>query len=130
MRNLCLVLTVLFVSVAVVPAHADEGILDSGNGFLRECSVADKPYSAFTEAEAANMIGCSGYVHGLNDAFTIGAMLWNGKRQPYCNEAIESVQIIKIVLKYVRDHPAKAHLATPLLYLGAMKEAFPCSDKK
>jgi hypothetical protein len=129
MRNTCMLLVVL-MCLSAVPIHAEE-MSDSGNALLRMCSaVDDKPIGKLTTEDYGKMLGCYGYLRGLHDGFMFGKILWTGN-PPFCNSPdVDMGQEMKIVLKYVRDNPAKAHHATPLLYLDAMTEAFPCSDKK
>jgi Rap1a immunity proteins len=126
MRKACLFLVVLMCG-AVVPAHAYEGPWESGNAFLRVCSSVETATSTLTRVES---IACTAYVRGLNDGFGYGAVS-SDKQPPYCIGASpEAGQVTKIVLKYIRDNPAQAHLETAILYLDAMKKAFPCSSKK
>jgi hypothetical protein len=38
-------------------------------------------------------------------------------------------QLGKILLKFIKDNPAKAHFATVVLFMGAVEAAFPCPKK-
>jgi hypothetical protein len=40
-------------------------------------------------------------------------------------EEIELGEILRIVLKYIKDHPEAVHLQTAVLALRALQEAFP-----
>jgi hypothetical protein len=42
---------------------------------------------------------------------------------------VENGQLVKIVLKYIRDNPKAAHLNTPYLIIYAMRKAYPCLNK-
>jgi hypothetical protein len=43
-----------------------------------------------------------------------------------CQSQRSSGQLFLVLLKYIRDNPAKAHEATAILFGHAMKDAFPC----
>jgi len=80
-------------------------------------------------------MGCIGYVEGVSDgvfeevAFA-HAMSNKEPAKPYClPEDTENGQLIRIVLKYVRDHPEEAHYSTAFLIVKALREAFPCTTQ-
>ena len=50
-------------------------------------------------------------------------------RTPFCEPHVTNVQLLQILLKYIRDNQEKAHLRTAELYLAAMEKAFPCTKK-
>lgn len=105
---------------------------ESGNAFLRDCSVVEK--EEWANAEITRAIGCDMYVRGV----TAGAAYEEGwveghSKHPvissYClpEAKVEVFQLVRIVLKYIRDNPAKAHELTVGLVMAALREAFPCT---
>lgn len=108
---------------------------ESGNALLRDCSVAEK--EGRTSAEETRDVGCVMYVRGA----MAGAAYEEGRveglyKHPvassYClpETGVEADQLVRIVLKYVRDNPAKAHKLTIGLVMAAFREAFPCPEPK
>jgi hypothetical protein len=108
---------------------------DSGNAFLRLCSAAEKAKLTDDSDEALNMMACVGYVVGVMH----GVLLEQGDAEaktglkiskPYCDpDSVEHGQIVRIVLKYIRDNPAKANRPTAALILDALGKAYPCLNK-
>jgi hypothetical protein len=105
----------------------------SGNAFARLCSSIEK--DTRTESEIGHMRSCVGYVRGFTDGIEFGSSYVEdkvNKQVPhlFCEpDGAENGQIIRIILKYIRDNPTEAHLPTSLLIVDALKKAFPCSTK-
>jgi hypothetical protein len=50
--------------------------------------------------------------------------------KPFCiPEGAENGQMIRIVLRYIRNHPEEAHEHTPFLITEALRETWPCRSK-
>jgi hypothetical protein len=102
-----------------------EHIWKSGNVFLSTCAIdADKTTGELTMAQLSATSDCIPYLRGLDDgARLVGA--------PYCApDSVTNGQSEEIVVKFIRDHPERAHLSTGTLFLAAMEKAFPCHHKK
>ena len=133
MRNLYLLLVVLLLLPAV-PAQtaktsgSQEYVWDSGNAFLNICGVdADKTFEEQTSAELHSTSSCLPYVRGLTDGIAVATI---EGIQPFCPpDSVTNGQGEKILVKFIRDNPDRAHFATSVLYLYAMKKAFPCPKK-
>ena len=118
-----------------IPAFANP--LDrSGIDFLAECSALDKD-SGLTNIEMAKNMTCLSYVQGLIDGATYGIALTQVESKmraqpfPFCRpEGVGNMQLLRVALKYVRDNPEKAHVETVVLVFTALKNAFPCSEKR
>jgi hypothetical protein len=68
-------------------------------------------------------IGAVPYVRGLDDGITL-------LDTDYCaSDGLTNGQLEKILLKFIKDNPAKAHFATVVLFMGAVEAAFPCPKK-
>jgi hypothetical protein len=78
-----------------------------------------------TQVEGMYLMGCYAYVHGFDEG--VGLV----STAPYCApQEVANGQMVRILMKFIRDNPAKAHLSTGLLFLEAMKGAFPCPTGK
>jgi hypothetical protein len=55
-----------------------------------------------------------------------------GRKVPaaFCvSNGVEEIQTIRIVLKYIRDNPADAHLSTAGLIIDALRKPYPCPSQ-
>jgi|HubBroStandDraft_6_1064221.scaffolds.fasta_scaffold188667_3 hypothetical protein len=126
---------------AVVPAAArDEILYDSGNAFTRECSSMTKQTTEMTGAEINSNVKCAVYVKGVFDGIqaerTRVSVLDQTKVSTafFCEDSFndaENGQVVRILLKYIRDNPEKANQPVGALFMFAMREAFPpCPETK
>jgi len=129
-------LTLVLLCALAVPTFPEEQLYESGNAFLRSCSVVEKAPIHPTDSELFNDLQCIGYLNGLVDGVALEASYESndGKTaafQPFfcVTEGVETGQLVRIVLKYIRDNPDKAHLRTVWLAGAALRKAFPCSKK-
>lgn len=84
------------------------GYFDDGNALLRICSRPDAPGM------------CLGQIAGHYDMMiAVGFRCSNAKE-------VEKGQVRDVVLKYLRDHPAKRHQPSASLTIAAMTDAFDC----
>ena len=136
MRNACL-LSLVLIGLGAASVHADDEMLwESGNAFVRFCSVIDKPSN--NQAEVAQGAVCATYVRGLSDCIALEAAFLSAEDKtnagkPYCSQetsGVEEGQKVRILLKYIRNNPEKAHLPAPILFTYAMREAFPACPKQ
>jgi len=103
-----------------VSAPSEADFVSSGNAFLRICQPRDEK-RAFTRGV------CSGYVIGVAD----GVAMLTADSPYFCSSAnVENGQKYDVVVKYIKEHPEKAHLQTPHLIVDAMIDAFPCPKGK
>lgn len=140
MRN-CLALLMVIVGTYLAAAPAtlagdDENLSDSGNAFVRTCSATENSSTAFTDPRATV---CAAYVMGLSEGVVIEssyAKASSGEKAPapYCladTYEVEHGQKVRILLKYIRNNPEKAHMATAGIFINAMGDAFPpCPQRK
>ena len=115
----------LLVSSALATAQKDTtSLMDTGNGYLDVCDHADV-------LPAVGMT-CLAYVNGVIEGITLehdfakkrGAATIGA---PFCvPQGVTLGQEGAIVVKYMKAHPEKTHLATAVLILGAIRDAFPC----
>ena len=96
------------VAAATVPAY------ETGNQLLTLC-----------ESKGGSSEGvCIGYIEGVSDASE--GKTWDGT--PYCApKGATNGQLVKIVTKYLNDHPEHLHLSAHSIVQQALLEAFPCT---
>jgi hypothetical protein len=133
-------LTYLLLLVATATFGQDSQpdlISQSGNAFLRTCSVIDKQTSEQTALDQIMDMVCVTYIRGFAEGVYVQQnfaehTLHHSVDVPFClpDDGIEGGQMAKIVLKYIRDNPATAHQPTMLLAASALSHAFPCRSAK
>lgn len=94
------------------PVHA-AGIA-AGNVLLEQCESRDN--SVYEGA-------CYGFITGVYD--TSDGKTWNGKT--YCSpKGVTTGQLVKVVIKWLNEHPEALHNTAASLVQAAFLEAFPC----
>jgi Rap1a immunity proteins len=133
MKTLWLIV-VLLCCGTFASAQIKEYPYTSGNSFLRLCSSIEKEQR--TDPETQLVIGCVLYLAG----FVQGAEISNTATtikikptvvpMPFCRpDGVENAQLVRVLLKYIRENPEDAHRDTMLLALWAFEKAFPCPSK-
>jgi hypothetical protein len=122
MKNLCplaLLCSLVAMPLAVSqPAQTHESIESSGNVFLRVCSVVEKEKSTWSDADISDIHACSQYVRGFTSGVKseqVYAEVVVGKKvpAPFClPDDIPNGQIVRIVLKSIRNNPETSHQST------------------
>jgi hypothetical protein len=125
----CLLTLVVLCSLSSAQTPT-ENLHDSGNAFLRVCAAVEKVHD-LTVRDVENQEASAGYLSGFSEGIAFAAQDTRTKTTfevPYCakSEEAEAGQLVKIVLKYIREHPEEAHLRTYLLVGRALQKAFPC----
>jgi hypothetical protein len=120
------VVTCIFFS----PLMAEELLEESGDAFLRQCSVVEKDHD-LTSADKSNQMVCaayvSGFVEGASAAITFSRSKGESPSSLYCTDSdMEAGQLVRVVVKYIRSHPETAHLRTFVLVTRAFQAAYPC----
>jgi hypothetical protein len=117
----------------VVAQAPKENPATSGNAFARICSVIDKEASTGTEVQYAD--ACIGYVQGVIEGVDVERTFTKGITQkeapePFClPTGVERGQSIRLVIKYIHDHPEEAQKPTRFLIFEAFRDAYPCLSK-
>jgi hypothetical protein len=129
-----IVFALMFVCSVFLPAQTTQEFPEtSGNAFVRLCSAVEKDKT--TDEEALTSIACVSYVKGFVAGITAQAGFTASKTKQktpkmFClPEDVEPGQLVRIVLKFVRNNPGDAHRRTDLLVAIALREAFPCRSK-
>ena len=108
-----------------------------GNDLLGYCRAYLKSESTGLSPNQAGMVSaaeggvCVGYTLGV----VATAQIWQvgAKRQGFCmpDEVWgQTEQIVRVVVKYLEDNPAKLHTSAAILVHYAIVEAFPCTESE
>ncbi len=134
MKSLCVVLFLVSTCCTSLPAQTRvETYSTSGNAFLRLCSAIDADKA--TGGELADVIGCLGFVSGFMtgveaETGLVIAKMGNKTPKMFCRPPnVEHGQVVRIVLKYIRNHPEESHQVMELIMVSALTEAFPCKNR-
>ena len=104
----------------------------SGSEFLAVCSSADGEYKG-DPVRSNNDATCLGWVEGFRQGFTVHDELLavpEKDRMICLPRAVTTVQIVRVIKKYVAANPDKAHRATRYVASLALARAFPCKAGK
>jgi Rap1a immunity proteins len=124
------VLILLLLCPTLASAQTPEFLDRSGNAFVRLCSAIDEDQT--TEAKSEPLARCAYYVLGVVQGVEFGATVIEartGKKVPelFCRpDDVENGQLVRVVVKNIREAPEFAHLPTPDLIINAMRRAYPC----
>ena len=106
------------LAVMLLLSAQSQASFNDGRTLLREC-----------ESDSAAMYNaCAGYIIGIHDyqdALIFSSLL----DEPYfcAPDSAKISQLVKVVTKYLNEHPEKLHLAAGGLVAAALQEPFPCS---
>ncbi len=101
----------------------------SGNELLRSCGAAIKQQDGIkiSPKESLEALWCIGYLAGFLDAVGLSPPKFDGK-QIICppKEGISTEQLIRVVTKWLHEHPEHLHESGRMEALLAISRAFPC----
>jgi secreted Zn-dependent insulinase-like peptidase len=136
MKILWQVPLLLFVLSSSLFAQTQDSLETSGNAFLRICSVADKVENTehLSVEEKVALMSCLNFISGFTNGVEVEMLfVENATKQsthaPFCVPAsVENIQIVRVVLKYIRDNPAAARRKTNSLIMFSLGERYPCAS--
>ena len=114
------------LSVGSNPADkaGKDDLVGFGNNFYDNRASLE----TFTATEGRNVdlqgMFCLGFAEGL----TMGVMATDIQRasKTFCEpDNVTNLQVVRIITKYIADHPDKAHEPTAVLAVEALRKAFP-----
>jgi Rap1a immunity proteins len=111
------------------PQHARRSPIrfnHDGNWLQSTCGeyVKDNP------SDAVKVGACVGYITGFVEGWDLNGFASDGLRLCFPN-GVTNEQLVKIVYKYLNDHPEELHLDAGNLVLHILNDTFPCpSDKR
>lgn len=127
------ILIAVLVMTATVFGQQPRG--RTGNDLLRQCNEMMKILDNSNPppgVDAGEAMYCVGYVGGAADFATVGEV-WNRvhdyKDAPFCVPVeAERGQLVRVVVRYMNDHPEELHKDKVVLVMGAFSAAFPCKQ--
>ena len=133
----------VFAFLAAVPLTAQttaKDISDSGNRYVEICSSAEKLSQKATEIDFLNSGLCSGFMMGYREGIRVSIAMLRHDNPSLASlkdseedlgvcvpDGVELAQMIRVTLKYIREHPEQGHLPSAFLVLMAERNAFPCA---
>ena len=119
----------------VLLAVAGEALATDGNLLLKQCQAfLDTPILATPNLAYENGLAagaCMGYMTGVRDnSLRLNEVLKVAKSDlGYClPKPLDGNQLIRVIVKYLEDNPAKLHTIAAPLVKAAFMEAFPCPE--
>jgi hypothetical protein len=107
-------------------------ISTSGRDFLEVCSSVDSEGTR-DAVRVQRDATCFGWVQGFTDGFLVYGELLSVPRRDRMAcvpRGVSTVQIVRIIKKYLADNPGKAHRPTRYIASIALAGAFPCKAGK
>jgi hypothetical protein len=120
----------LLLCIALIPGAQTQdekraSIWESGNAFLSAC--ADLSESSRTSGYEQGV--CLGFVKGIEAGVSM-AYDYENRTAPFCvPDEVTNGQMLRVLTKFITDHPEKAHYQTRVLELEALMKTFPCETK-
>ena len=115
-------------SVGSRSAAEQPDISSSGSKFLEICSDIDnQPNGDLIRIH--NLATCLGWVEGFRDGFSVHDELLavpEKDRMLCVPGGITTIQIVRVMKKYIAENPDKAHRATRFIASVALARAFSC----
>ncbi len=132
MRKAILLMFVLAISRAPSAAQS----VTDGNALLQDCSIVVRGYdgaNVTTSLENLNEGTCMGLLRGIADTMALWGSLDHGPVDASAfhgclPDSLKTIQLARIVVKYLNDHPEKLHLPDTRLVMMALADAFPCKQ--
>ena len=129
-------LGILFVStpagIGQKSAPEQPDISRSGRDFLEVCSIVDGEGNR-DATRIQRDATCLGWAQGFTDGFLVYGELLSVPRRDrmVCvPRGVTTVQIVRVIKKYLADNPSKAHRPTRYIASIALAGAFPCRAGK
>jgi Rap1a immunity proteins len=107
-----------------LPAQAQQDV-SSGNYLLGSCQITvrltDNPSQTLSQYESWR----DGYCRGVIEGVTTGAILSSQLCRP---DGLTNSQAVRVVFKFLQDHPEELSQRGAKLVFEALTQAFPCSQ--
>jgi hypothetical protein len=101
---------------------------DTGNEFLKECEPGTtKGFTQLSDQEQLFGMACAGYMRGFIGGIRV-AEAGTGKRMICSPSGIDTLEAMRISVKWMNSHKDDLNRPAVELILRSMSDAFPCSD--
>ena len=125
-------LGILFVctpaSIGQKSSPEQPDISRSGRDFLEVCSSVDSEGNR-DAARVQRDATCLGWVQGFTDGFLVHGELLSVPRRDRMAcvpRGVTTIQVVRVIKKYLADNPGKAHRPTRYIASIALAGVFPC----
>jgi len=120
-----LLVSIIFLAVPIT-ASAD------GNTLLQQCNQAVRlaETTRLNQSDSLDATYCMAYVEGVVHTHFVYQTLGKKKDLEFCvpESGIRIIQPVRIIVKYLEEHPEQLNLQEYWLVIGALGDAFPCPD--
>jgi len=112
----------------LVCGFAGEALAYPGIELLKNCQhYLAKPTTAPGDQHYIEYGMCLGYVSGVHETNEVYEAV--AEQQIYCPpKEVEFEQLVRVIVKYLENHPADLHYSAAYNIIFAFKEAFPCPE--
>jgi len=101
--------------------------INSTRGFLEMCAALEKDATKHSQLEAFQTGYCIGWTHGFAAGVHTGEEYHESADTIFCLPKGNSFgQMVRIIRKYISDHPEEEHLRMEVVASEALRQAFPC----
>jgi len=126
----CVVTLIIFFLMATTYAWAADATFSSGVDLLSSCEKADRidDQTNNTSIDSLGAGYCYGLINGISSTLIVySEYLQKKNKYKVCwPKVTNTAQNTKVVLKYLREHPAELTLPDTLLVMKAFWEAYHC----
>src|SRR5208283_5081416 len=127
----CVVTLIMFFLMATTYAWAADTTFGSGMHLLSSCEKGESmmvDQTNITPSDGYDAGYCAGLINGISSTQILySEFLPKKNKTKVCwPNGTTTKQNTKVVLKYLREHPAELHLPDTLLAWKAFWEAYPC----
>ncbi|SRR6266404_1578001 len=129
LRILLIGFVLLLFPVAITSGQQDHfPDISTTAGFLEMCSTLEKQVTQQSEIEIMKRGYCLGWMNGLTAGIHTSEAIHHDENEIFCSPEGNSFgQMVRVIKKYIADHPEHEHLLTELLAAKALQQAFPCT---
>jgi len=126
----------VFLAFPIGFARAQDA--NDGNALLHRCSLVIRMSDGQNVSSSLDNLDagvCMGLVRGIADTMTLWQSLDhgpvdNGEIHGCLPDSIKTIQLARIVVKYLNDHPERLQNPDTRLVLMALADAFPCKQQQ
>ncbi len=110
------------------------GASTDGNEVLGKCQTAIRVVDEgrLSQSDSSDSMWCMGWIEGVLDMNRLSELMVetgvSKKGDPYfcAPDGIQVGQAVRVVVKYLQDHPEQLHARGIVLAVAALQKAFPC----
>lgn len=116
-------------AVVLVGALASGAVMAKardGNELLSQCQTAIRANPNVDPSEALDAGLCLGLVQGVRQTMEIYAEVLPKEERTCIPDGMTNGQGMRVVVKYLEDHPKTLHYSSTVLTMAAYRGAYPC----